>query len=148
MQAILGGGALGDETSPVSDEGAEFADVMGRDPDLGDDVGCEELGQGEGVAFVGLDGSRRDELDVVGVGDGDAGNEGLDDVVDEPGVGGGLQDDGIAGPEVLGSPVFELEYGGPPGMEDDLLLGIDATRDQVVLVEVESDEAVDVFRHS
>jgi hypothetical protein len=108
---------------------------------------CKELGQGEGVFFVGLDGRRRDELDVVGVGDRDAGNERLDEVVDEPGVGGGLQDDGVGGFEVLGGPLLEPGEGDAPGREDDLLVGVDGARDQVVLVEVEGYEAVDVLRH-
>ena len=46
VEAVLSCRALGDKTSPVSDEGTEFTDVVRRNPDLGDHVGGQKLGQG------------------------------------------------------------------------------------------------------
>jgi len=148
VEAVLGGGALRDETAPVSDEGAEFAGGVRGDPDLGDHVGGEEFGQSESVFFIGLDGSGGDELDVIGVGDGDTGDEGFDDVVDEPGIGGGFQDEGVGGLEVLGGPFGEARDRDSPGMEDGFFEGVDGSGDDIVLVDIESDEAVNFFRHS
>ena len=39
VEAILDGGALFDEGAPMSEQGAEFADVAGWDPHFRDEVG-------------------------------------------------------------------------------------------------------------
>jgi len=62
------------------------------------------------------------------------GDERLDDVKDVPGVGGGLNDDGVGGLEVLGGPVGELGEGDASGTEDDLLAGVDGPGDEIELV--------------
>jgi hypothetical protein len=55
VKAVLGGRTLRDKAAAVSDEGAEFADGVRGNPDLGDKVDGEELGQGEGIDLVGFD---------------------------------------------------------------------------------------------
>jgi hypothetical protein len=57
-----------DETAAVGDKSAELADVEGRDPDLRDEVGDEQAGEGPDVVFVGLDASGSDEFDLIGIG--------------------------------------------------------------------------------
>ena len=44
VEVVLGGGALRDKSSPVSDERTEFADVVRGNPDLGDHVDGQEFG--------------------------------------------------------------------------------------------------------
>jgi len=64
-------------------------------PHLGHEVGRQQAGQAEGILFVGLDGGGGDPLDLEGVGDDTACHQGGEEIVDGPGIGGGLQDDGV-----------------------------------------------------
>ena len=81
------------------------------------------------------------------MGDRHSGDEGFDDVVDVPGVGGGLQDEGVGGLEVLGGPFREARDRDSTGMKDSLFPGVDGSGDDVMLVDVESDEALNGCRH-
>jgi hypothetical protein len=92
VQAVAGAGADLNQTSPMGNEGAEFANVGGRDPDLRDEVGDEQASQGQGVALVGLDPRCRDELDLVGIGHQRFAHQGGNDVVQVPGVGGSFDE--------------------------------------------------------
>jgi len=108
VEAILDGGALFDEGAPMSQQGAEFADVAGWDPHFGDEISGEEFGEADGIVFVGFDGGVCDPLDLKGVGDDDTLDEGSEEVVEPPGVAGGFEDDDIGGVEMGGCPSREL----------------------------------------
>ena len=73
--------------------------------------------------FVGLDMGGSDELDVVGIGHQGLADHGGDDVVQYPGVGGGFDDEGIGGFEVLLCPLWEAVDGDAPQGQDDLQVG-------------------------
>jgi hypothetical protein len=90
----------------VCDEGAKLANVNGGYPNLGDQTGDKETSEGPNVVFVGLDPGGGNELDLVGIGDRKLTDEGSDDIAEGPGVGGGLDDDGIGRAQVLPSPVM------------------------------------------
>jgi hypothetical protein len=107
---------------------------------LGYQVGDEEAGESPDVELVGLDLGGGDEADLVGVGD-----ERGDDVVEGPGVGGSLDDDGVGGAEVFVGPVGEAVDVDTAEGEGDLHLSVEATDDQVVLVGVDGDEAIDLI---
>jgi len=144
VEAILDGGALFDEGTSVCQQGAEFADVEGRNPHFGNEVGGEEFGEADGIVFVGFDGGVCDPLDLKGVGDDDALDEGSEEIVEPPGVAGGFEDDDIGGVEMGGCPSRELvEVNAARGWQDESLLGIDGGDDGQVFVQVNADKARD-----
>jgi hypothetical protein len=128
------------EAAAVGEETAGIADNDGWNPDLGDEVGGEQPGEGHGIDLVGLDPSGGDEFDQTWVGDDDLGDERGYLVVEIPGVGSGLDNQDIGGFEIDSSPLGpggELDW---TGREDGLELGIDAANDDVILVEIYSKE--------
>lgn len=142
VEAVLDGGVLLDQGAAMGQQGAQFADVLRRDPNLWDQVSSEQFGQADGIVLVGLDGSSSDPFDLQGVGDDGAADEGGDDVVEPPGVAGGFEDDGVGWAEVGSGPggeVVEVDAAG--GVEDDLLLSVDGSDDDKMLVQVDADEA-------
>jgi hypothetical protein len=52
----------------VGDEGAQLADVEGRDPDFRDEVCDEQASERPDIVLVGLDASGSDEFDLIGIG--------------------------------------------------------------------------------
>ncbi len=144
VKTILDGGALFDERAPMSQQGAEFADVAGWDPHFGDKIGGEEFGEADGIMFVGFDGGVCDPLDLECVGDDDALDERGDEVVEPPGVAGSFEDDDIGGVEMGGRPSRELvEVNAARGWQDEALLGVDGGDDGKMFVQVNADEARD-----
>jgi hypothetical protein len=69
------------DLATVSDECAELANGNGRHPDLGDQVGGQQLGQPDGGVLVGLDSGGGDPLDLEGVGDDAVSDKGSEKVV-------------------------------------------------------------------
>ena len=108
VEAVLDGGALFDESAPMSQQGAEFADVAGRDPHFRNKISGEEFGEADGIVFVGFDSGVCDPFDLKGVSDDDALDEGREEVVEPPGVAGGFEDDDIGGVEMGGCPGGEV----------------------------------------
>lgn len=86
-----------DEFVAPADEAAEVADGLRRDPDFGDEVGGEEAGEDEGVLGVGLDAGLGNLGDADGVGHLDLSDEGREQVIDMPGIGGGFDDHLVGG---------------------------------------------------
>jgi len=108
VETILDGGALFDESAPMSQQGAEFADVEGWNPHFRNEISGEEFGEADGIVFVGFDSGVCDPFDLKRVGDHDALDEGREEVVEPPGVAGGFEDDDIGGVEMGGCPSREL----------------------------------------
>ena len=69
VQAILGGSPLFDQGVAMGEQGTEFADRWRGYPDLGDEVGGQQLGEFDSVVFVGLDGGGSNPLDLQEIGD-------------------------------------------------------------------------------
>jgi len=140
VKAIDQTGVHLDEAAALGNELTEFADVGGRHPDFGDHVGGQHLGEDEGVAFVSLDAGLGDLLDADGVGDLDLGDPRGKQVVDVPGVGGGLNDDLVGREEVLFGPGGEVLVGDAARAEEGLPLGVDGGDEGVVFVDVQGDK--------
>ena len=54
-EAVADLSTLPDQTLAMGDERAQFPDLLRRDPDRGDEFGCQESSQGESVSGIGLD---------------------------------------------------------------------------------------------
>ena len=148
VQPVLGCRAMGDQSPPVSNQGAQVAHRVRGHPDLGNDVSRQQPGQGEGVNLVCLDKGGGDQLDAIGMGHHSLCHQRRDQVVYMPGVGGGFDDHRVGGSQVSRDPARKAGEGHPARTKDRLLLGVDGAGDDVVLVHVESDEAVDGLRHA
>jgi hypothetical protein len=82
-----------------------------------------------------------DPLDLKGVGHHAASDERGQEVVDVPGVAGGLQDDGVVWAQMGGSPSREVIEGDAARLEHYLLVHIHDRYDNEVLVEVKPHKA-------
>ena len=91
------------------------------------------------VALVSLDTRGRNDFDQPWVGDDDAPNQGRDLIVERPGVGGRFDDECIRRAQVFGAPQCPLAEVEAARRQNDLLLRVDAARDQVMLVDVEGE---------
>lgn len=128
-----------DQTSPMRKERAEFAHLQRRHPHFGNQIRGQQSCQMQHVAVVGLDAGTRDHLDETRMGD-DGASGVRDDLVEEgPGIGGGFEDDGVGGVELLRVPQRPLAQVQPTRRQDHLLLCIDPAHDDVVLVNVEGE---------
>jgi hypothetical protein len=114
--------------------------------DLGKHVGTQQLGQGEHINFVSLDTSGGDEFHLGWMDDHGTADQGDDLVVDCPGIGGGLKHHLVGGEQIglsPGQPARELDL---VRLEHDTLLGVDRANHEVVLVNVDGNEALDVLK--
>jgi hypothetical protein len=140
MKAIGDHGAVMNETPAVREETAGIADSDGRNPDLGDEIGGEQPGEGHGINLVGLDPPGGDELDKTGVGDDDLGDERRDLIVEIPGVGGGFNDQEVGREKVGGRPTVPGGELDSSGREDGSELGSYAADNDVILMEIDGEE--------
>jgi hypothetical protein len=100
------------------------------------------MSQTEDVVPIGLYTGFSDPLDLWGMSDDGSINQGSDLVIDLPGIGGGFEDNVVSGEQVCLSPGRPFLKGYSAWIEDYLLLPVDASNDQIVLVQVESQEAL------
>lgn len=124
----------------LGDQGAQLADLDRRHPDPGQQPGGVELRKGEGSFLIGLDLGAHDQGYVRRVGQGDRVDIWHELVMQLEGVRAHLHDQRIVLGQVFLHPA--LQPGKLDGVraEDLLLLGVDANRHQVVLVDIETDE--------
>ncbi len=141
VHAVDDFGVHADELPPLGDEMPKFTDVDGGHPDFWDEIGGQEMGEDEGVAFVGFGAGLGNLLDADGIGDLDFGDEGSQQIVDVPGVGGGFDDDAVGRDEMVSSPARELVVRDFTRRQDDVAVAAETGGEGVVLVDVESDEA-------
>jgi hypothetical protein len=80
----------------MGEQRAQVTDVSRRHPHLGEHVGAQQLGQGQHIDLVGLDARGGDQFDLGRMCHDRAADQGDEQVVDRPGVGGGLDHDGVA----------------------------------------------------
>ena len=144
VKAILGCRLLLDQGQTMGEQSTQFADRVRGHPDLGDEVGGQELGQLDSVVLVGFDGCSSDPLDLQGVGDHGASDQGRNDVVAPPGIAGGFEHDGVVGTEVFCGPSREAIQGNAPGgAQAELLLPVHACHDHETLVQIDAQKAPD-----
>jgi hypothetical protein len=84
VKAIASHGLDPDQAAAMSEQAASLADVDGGNPHLGDETGGAELGELDGVVFVGLDAGFVDPRELAGIGDFDPSDEVDDAVVEIP----------------------------------------------------------------
>ena len=129
-----------DEDGAVGGESAHVTSGLVGDPDLREKAGAKELGEDQGVHFVGLDLGGGDGACAHGVGDDETRAVWGEDVGDAPGVGGGLESQGCVLAEVaLGEAEECVASGGDPHTFEDPALGIEDADLGLLLVNVESD---------
>ena len=115
VKAIAGHGLDPDQAAAMSEQAACFADVNWGDPDLGDETGCAEFGELDGVVLIGLDPGFGDPGELAGVGNLDRCDKGDDTVVEIPCIGGGFDGDDVGREEMIACPVepiFEGDFEG------------------------------------
>jgi hypothetical protein len=86
VKAILGCGALLDQTLAVRDEGSELSDMVRRDPDGRQSIHSQQAGQNQSVDLVRLHHRSSNQLDVIGMDNPHVVHQGLQQIMDEPGV--------------------------------------------------------------
>jgi hypothetical protein len=96
------------------------------------------MSQAEDVVPIGLDTGFGDPLDLWGMSDDGSIHQGSHEVIDLPGIGGGFENDGVSGEQVCPSPGWPFLQRYSSWIEDYLLLPVDASDDQIVLMQVES----------
>ena len=142
VDAILDARAVVHEHGTFGGALAHAAGFIRRNPDAGEEVGTEELGENEGVDFVGFDFGLGDGFGAHGVADDDFFDEGLEECGDGPGVGGGFQSDAVLGSEVLTGEGFKDGADGEKALAMEDLAGIvDEHRLDFFFVDVETAEA-------
>ncbi len=78
-------------------EPSQFAYMHRRDPDGWHQVRSQQMSQFDGVARVSFDASSCNQLDGQGMSHRDGANQGLQLIVEQPGIGSGFQHHGITG---------------------------------------------------
>jgi len=145
VEAVFGHDDLPAEAPAEGNQGAEFADVLWGHPDLGDDIGDEEGDEALDVCFVGFGASFGDLADFARVSDDDLGDQRGNDVVDVPGIASGLDDNSVARFEVVGGPVAEARHTYFAGAQDPFFEFVLAANEDIVLVQVDGDKALDRY---
>jgi hypothetical protein len=140
VKAIAGHGLDPDQAAAMSKEAAGFTDVSGRNPNLGDETGGAELGELDGVEFVGLDAGKSDPGEFAGVGDFDSSDEVDNAVIEIPGIGGGFDGDDVGWEKMVAGPVGPFFEGNFEGFEDNFLEGVDGGDIEEVLVKIDAEE--------
>jgi hypothetical protein len=133
VKAVACHGLDPDQAAAMCKEAAGFTDVDGWNPHLGDETGGAELGELDGVEFVGLDAGKSDPGEFAGVGDFDPRDEADDAVVEIPGIGGGFDGEDVGGEEMVASPVGPIFEGYLEWFEDDFLEGVDGGDEEEML---------------
>ncbi len=116
----------------------EFTHFDGGNPDFRNEIGGEEMSQSKDFVAIGLYPGFSDPLVLWGMSDDGSINRGSDLVIDLSGIGCGSENDVVSGEQVCLSPGRPFWQGYSAWIEDYLLLPVDATDDQIVLMQVES----------
>jgi hypothetical protein len=140
LKAVGDHGAVMNEATAMREKTAGITDDDGWNPDLGDEIGGKQSCKRHGIDLVGLDPSGGDELNQTGVGNDDLGDERRDLVVEIPGVGGGLDDQDIGRQEITFGPFRPAGKFDPARGEDGFEPRIYAANNDVILVEIDSEE--------
>ena len=82
-----------------------------------------------------------------GMGHHHAGHQGLEEVVNIPGIGTCFQHDLVGGPEVLLGPALELNQADPPGWQDHFLGAVDRSYHHIVFVQIKTYKTFRCIRH-
>jgi hypothetical protein len=114
QHGVLHGNALLDEQASMGDQLAQGPGLSIGQLHAGQEVGLQKPRQRVGIDLVGLDLGVRDGLHLQGVGHHDPAGVLGDNGVDRPGVESGLQDDLVAGAQILGPPIDLLGRASDP----------------------------------
>jgi hypothetical protein len=142
VEAVASSGGHLNQLSTMGHESPQLSHMHRRHPNFRDEIGGQEVSQAEHIVSVGFDACFSDPLDLRGMSDDHSLHQGNDLIVDIPGVGGGFEDDGIRGEQVGLGPSRPLLQGDTPRVEYHLLAGVDAADNEIVLVQVESQETL------
>ncbi len=102
MDAVFDAGAVLGKVGAFGAALTKFGGLGIGGPDGGEETGAEELGEDEGIDFVGFDTGGRNGAGGEWVGDVDGVDEGLEEADEGPGVGGGFDGDLVLFGEMLG----------------------------------------------
>ncbi len=125
----------------LDDKRTQIAHGRRWDPHALEHAGSVQLGEREGSFGVGLDGHLGHQSDMLGMDHQHGLHVWQHFVMDVERIGGHFEHHGVGSGEVLRNPCGELQVRDPLRAEHRLLLGIHAQRNQVVLVDVEPNEA-------
>jgi len=103
-QPVLGHALLGRQMLAMDHQRTELADVGWWNPDLGQQIGGQQLGQDEGVPLIVFDFGTGNQADLLRMSDDDLSHLGNEQIVQNPGVGGGFDGDLIGGAEMTRGP--------------------------------------------
>jgi len=145
VQAVLGHGDLFMDAPSVRDQRAQVSDMVGRHPDLGDDVSDEQSEQAFDIEPISFDLGTSDFADFQGIGNNSLGDKRVDEIVDVPGVGSGFDDNSICGREVLLKPRREARHTNSTSAKKPLLLTVHTANDDIMFVNVDGDETKDRY---
>ena len=124
----------------LSDENAQIADLLRRDPDAHEQAFGEQASEVGSSDLVGHDLGTSDQGNVGRMDDSHGVDVGQQLIINLPGVGGHFDHHGIAWREGLLDPGFEVGELDALGTKQRVEIGIHAEGDQVVFVDVETDE--------
>jgi hypothetical protein len=127
----------------MGEEAACLADVDRGNPNLGDETGGAQLGELDGVVFVGLYPGFGDPGELAGIGDLDRGDKGDDTVIEIPGIGGGFDGDNISREEMVAGPSRPFIKAYFERFEDELLERVDGGDIDEVFMEIDAEETGD-----
>jgi len=128
-----------DQATALAHQLAQFANMHRRNPDFGDEIGGQEARQDKSVAFVGFGAGFGDLLDADGVSDLDIRDKMCQQVVDMPGIGGGLDDHAVFGKQVTCCPIGQLLIGDLARLQQDMAIPINSSHDGIVFVDIEGE---------
>ena len=86
LQTMLRHRALLNQTLPVGNERSQFAHFHWRYPDLWNELGRQELGQGQGIPLVRFDKGGGNDLDLGGISHDNPADQGNEQIVEIPGI--------------------------------------------------------------
>lgn len=141
MEAVPGLGSEAHVLGALGDEGAQVACFEWRHPHRRKQAGGVKAGQGERRNLVGHHLGAGDQLDVGRMYQRDRVDVRHEVIVELEGVSGHFEDDGVLWGERLAHPTVEVGELDAAGVQDDVLVGVHGSGDEIVLVDVEADEA-------
>jgi hypothetical protein len=135
-EPVLGRASLLDQLASMGNQRPQLAHRGRWDPDSRHRIGDQEFGQPERIASIGFNGERHFRLGLRGIGNHHTSNQWLEQVVNVPGIGRRFQHDLIGWTEMALCPAFKLRKEDPTRCEHNLLLGVECSNHDVVLMEV------------
>jgi len=141
MDTVLDAGAVGGKHGAFGGALTHEPRFVVGNPDFWEIAGAQELGEREGIDFVGFDFGGGDGFGAQRVADNQPGDQRLEDGGDRPGVGGGFDGDGGVGGEVRFGEDFEgFAGGGETGTMEDIALVVDEGGFDFFFVEIQTGE--------